>query len=318
MKFILLAKNTWWDSLTYQEQVDYIKEHENTKFKVNKKPGDKAEPKNKFVPVDHAANRSKEDQLVFDHAKKEGVAIPPAWKNVHFHGKQGNEKGIVAEGTDAKGRRQRLENPEYREKQIRAKHEKIRENLSPKMPKIISYLKKNIGNGDEYAALYLLTQTAFRIGDKGDGKSDKTFGGSNLQGRHVKVNPDTNEIEFDFIGKGGVRQQHKLKDKLLANIFLEKETHDDETIFSNTNPEQIRKLWKKLGGDKVHDIRSHIATQEAKKVVDKFGEVTTAKEYKALLKAASEAAAKKLGNKPAESLKTYIDHAIFDHINLEQ
>lgn len=325
-KLITLAKEEWWDSLTREEQLKYLEKNEGSKYANKVKPAETKHtsigvPKDKTQHINKLPiiERSVEDKKVFELAKQDGVAIPPAWRNVSYYSKEGNEKGIVAEGTDGKGRKQRLENAEYRENQIKLKHQKISETLTPKMPKIIAHLKRNMQNDpDTYGALYLLTQTAFRIGDKGDGKSDKTFGGSNLQGRHVKTNPDNDVIEFDFIGKGGVRQQHTIKDKLLANIFKEKETHEDESVFSNTNPDQIRKLWKKLGGDKVHDLRSHLATVEAKKVLDKFGPVTTQKEYKSLLKAASEAAAKKLGNKPAESLKTYIDQSIFDHINIDE
>lgn len=327
-QLIVIAKDNngddWWESLSYNEQVDYLEEHKDSKRKITKSENDSdnsTDSKNKLlinVPGKKEPpkyNRSTEDQAVFDKAKSEGVAIPPAWSKVNYYGTNGNEKGVIAEGTDSKGRKQRLENSAYRDGKIKEKHAKIRETLSPKMPKIIKSLKAKAaeGNSEEAKVLYLITQTAFRIGGKGDGKSEKVFGASTLQGRHVTVEGDT--VIFDFIGKGGVHQHHAIKDPIIAKMVSGKAA--DENLF-NTNEDKVRDLWKKYGGDKVHDIRSHIATEEAKKVINKIGQVSNAKEYKALLKAASEAAAHKLGNKPAESLKTYIDNSVFDNVNINE
>lgn len=52
------------------------------------------------------------DQTARRAARAEGVAIPPAWTDVVYHGK---DKGVIAEGRDEKGRKQRSENPEYRQ-----------------------------------------------------------------------------------------------------------------------------------------------------------------------------------------------------------
>lgn len=303
----------WWDEFSKEEQESYIEEHPNSKFAKQIKTGESKSLKPITTkPVIPA--KSVEDQEVFDKAKSEGVAIPPAWTKVSYYGTEGNEKGVIAEGTDSKGRKQRLENSDYRDGKIKEKHTKIRESLSPKMPKITKQLKAAsiLGDNEEAKVLYLITQTGFRIGGKGDGKSDQAFGASTLKGRHASVDGDT--VTFNFVGKGGVEQNHTIKDPVIASYVKDKEA--DENLFLTTE-DKVRNEWKKYGGDKVHDIRSHVATEEAKKVIKKFGEVKNAKDYKALLKQASEAAAHKLGNKPAESLKTYIDASVFDSINLD-
>lgn len=309
-KEIALEENeSWWDTLSRQEQINYLKEHKNSKFKGKVKPAYEDETK------------SKEDREALKAAIDDGVSIPPAWVDIEYFGKEG-KNGVIAFGTDSQGRRQRVEKPEFREARIKEKHKRIREELSPKFPKIIRNLRAKAKDGDEAAlVLYMLMRTGFRIGDK-EGSSKirgvvfQTYGGSSLLAEHVKV--DGTKVHFNFLGKGGVLQEHTLRDPLLANAIKEKlETKEPTDKLFDTNVERIRDEWKSQGGDKVHDIRSHLATEEAKKVLETSEKPTTKREAQTLIRKAAEAAAKKLGNRPAESLRTYIDQTIFEGLDNE-
>jgi len=249
-------------------------------------------------------NKTPKDQKAFMQARKAGVAIPPAWTNIKYYPKPIN--GVLAEGTDAKGRRQRVEDASYRQGKIQEKHEKIQSELEPKFNRIVSKLKRDL-DAPESQVLYLITQTAFRIGDRPDSKTEHTaYGATSLLGKHVKVDGDT--TTFDFIGKEGVRQHHVVKDPLIAKYVQGKKP--DERLFP-VSVEKVRNKWKELGGDKVHDIRSLIATRIAKRIVDKSPTPTTRKELIELQKKAADLASKKLGNRPSEALNTYIDKRIF-------
>lgn len=303
------------------DQNKWIREHPNSKFakqriaqpieKINKaRDADKkkklAERKKqadaRFMEI--MKTKSPKDRKAFIAARKAGVAIPPAWTNVIFYGKP--ENGKLAEGTDEKGRRQRVEDSNYRITKIREKHEKIQNNLEPKYDGIVRKLRNDLDNPASQV-LYLITKSGFRIGDKTDGKAKHTaYGAASLLGKHVKVNGEN--VTFDFIGKEGVRQIHTIKDKHIAKFVSGKKA--DEKIF-NVSVDKVRERWKDLGGDKVHDIRSLLATRIAKKVVEKNKKPENEKELKLLMKTAAEAASKVLGNRPSEALGTYIFSDVF-------
>jgi len=301
-----------WDS-TKQRQ--WLKEHPDSKFgqqsapvKLQKVKADKEEAFRKMLE-----SKSDSDKQAFIQARHNGVAIPPAWTHVKYFHEPVN--GVIAQGLDSKGRRQRLEDAAFREGKIAEKHKRIQDTLEPKFDSIVRKLRKQAESSVEAQVLYLITQTGFRIGGEGDGKTEHTaYGASNLLGKHVTVDGD--KVSFDFTGKEGVRQVHSVKDPLIAKMMANKQ--DDERIFQ-TNEEKIRKVWKALGGEKVHDIRSVLATRLAKKTLAKLipPEPKTKKELLDLQKKAAEVASKRLGNRPSEALNTYIDKNIFPKLEAQ-
>lgn len=291
------------------DQARWLKDHPDSKFgqntapvKLQKVSSDKEEAFKKMLET-----KSESDKQAFTQARHNGVAIPPAWTHVKYFHEPIN--GVIAQGLDAKGRRQRLEDASYREEKISEKHNRIQETLEPKFDSIVRKLRKQTESSVEAQVLYLISQTGFRIGGEGDGKTEhKAYGASNLLGKHVTVDGD--KVTFDFIGKEGVRQVHSIKDPTIAKMVANKQ--DDDRLFQ-TNEGKIRKAWKALGGEKVHDIRSVLATRLAKKTLSKLipPEPKTKKELATIQKKAAEVAAKKLGNRPSEALNTYIDKTIF-------
>jgi len=256
--------------------------------------------------------KTEQDQQQFTAAHKDGFAIPPAWTNVQYFGKSG-QNGIIAQGTDAKGRKQRLEDPKYRAAKIAEKQERIANNLSPRMPKITDELRKSANSGNQEAeVLYLITQTGFRIGGIGDGKAkEQAFGATTLTGDHVRV--DGSKVMFNFPGKHGVQQIHEVDDPIIAKMM--KGVKPGEKIFKTTDA-KVRQAWKKYGGEKVHDIRSYVATQTAKKAIESIipPKPHNEKEMRKLQMEVATIAAKKLGNRPEESLATYINPHVFEAV----
>lgn len=286
----------------------FVAEHDDKR--IAKHP-DKPAPK-KLTPeerfAEHMAKKTPQDAAAFQAAKADGVAIPPAWTGVSYYGKDAQD-GKMATGTDAAGRRQTLETPGYREKQIELKHERIQANLAPIFPAAVDKLRAAAKGGDVASqVLYLITQTAFRIGGKGDGKSKHVaYGASTLLGEHAVV--VGNVVTFDFPGKHGVRQQHVVTDSVIADMFRGKAP--GEKVFK-TSDAKVRAAWKAVGGEKVHDIRSVLATQiAAREVAARVPpKPRTKKELHALEVDVSTVVAGVLGNNPSESLKTYIDYRV--------
>lgn len=254
------------------------------------------------------ASKSPEDAKAFRTAKADGIAIPPAWTNVVYHGK---DKNILAEGRDAKGRKQRAENPDYRQRISDENNARIARDLMPKIGKLRVQLKRDAMDGDEESkVLYLITQTGFRIGGKGDGKSkSEAFGASTLMGQHVHVEGDS--VTFDFPGKKGVQQKHTVNDKVIADMM--RGAKPGEPVFK-TRDTKVRDAWqKRYGGYKVHDIRHVVATELADQELHKLipPPPKSDKERVKLKMTVAKTVGAKLGNNPAQSLQTYINPGIW-------
>lgn len=275
-----------------------------------KAPAAKLTPAERFDQ--RMAQKSPEDAAAFRAARADGIAIPPAWTRVIYYGKTPAD-GKMAVGYDGVGRKQTLESPAYRERQIALKHERIRTNLAPIWPHAVATLREAARHGDEASkVLYLITQTGFRIGGRGDGRSrHAAYGASTLLGEHVSVSGNT--VSFQFPGKHGVGQNHQITDPVIAAMF--RDAQPGRRVFTASDA-KVRAAWKAVGGEKVHDIRSLLATQIAARELDARVPPmpATAKARAALVNGVATVVAKTLGNNPAESLKTYIDHTVFERI----
>ena len=253
------------------------------------------------------------DAESFRKARKDGIAIPPAWTNVVYYGKDEN---IRAKGRDAAGRVQTAENPEYRTRVSAENNARISRELWPAFDELKDRVRADAEAGNEEAkVLHLIMQTGFRIGGTGDGKAkEKAYGASTLMGEHVTIDGDL--VTFKFTGKKGVKQDHQVRDPLLAEWL--KDSEPGKPLFS-TRDTKVRDAWqKKYGGTKVHDIRHVIARQRAE---EKIAELIppppkNEKEKKKVVTMAAEYAASFLGNNPSETLGTYIDPQIWESIEV--
>lgn len=257
--------------------------------------------------------KNKTDAEVFREAKADGISIPPAWTQVTYYGAT---QDIIAEGRDLVGRKQRMENPEYRKRISAENNARITRDLKPRMQQLRERLREDAIAGDEQSkVLYLISLTGFRIGGRGDGRSKvQAFGASTLRGEHVSVEGDT--VTFDFPGKKGVRQQHTVTDPVIAGMM--QEAKSGHAIFT-TRDSKIRDAWKsKYGGEKVHDLRHVVATEIAEKELINSvpPRPKTEREKKRLIKSIAKTAAKKLGNNPSQTLGTYIDPRLWDRLKV--
>lgn len=259
------------------------------------------------------ATKTPADAKAFRSARADGIAIPPAWTEVSYHGKGAD---ILAAGRDAKGRKQRAENPEYRQRISDANNARITKDLIPRMPEIRKKLRADaIAGNEEAKVLYLISLTGFRIGGKGDGKAkEQAFGASTLTGDHVKVDGDT--VTFNFPGKHGVKQEHSVTDPVVAKMM--KGAQPGKPIF-NTKDAKVRAAWQdQYGGEKVHDIRHVVASEIAKAEINKLipPPPRNEKDRKKLIMEVSTTAAKTLGNNPSQTLGTYIDPRLWDRVKV--
>lgn len=215
-------------------------------------------------------------------------------------------------GTDSKGRQQA---PRSEAATKRAKAEKFlrNEEFHAALPAIRERLEADLGgkNAEEAAVLSLIDKTGFRIGgDDETGADVKAYGASTLNSSHVKVDGD--KIEFNFTGKKGVQQSHVLHDPKLAAMLAPRVANGGNLF--DTNDSKTGKYLKNISGNdsfKNKDFRTNVARETATKAVQSMPVPATMAELKKARMDVATIVARKLGNNPSESLKSYIPPKVF-------
>lgn len=179
---------------------------------------------------------------------------------------------------------------------------------------ILHEVEQQAEDGIEAASvLRLIAHTGFRVGgNPGLSGKHEAFGATTLKPEHVKIDGDT--ISFDFIGKAGVPQKHSIVNPKIARD-LEKRMGRDRLF--DVNDRGMRKFLKAItaGSDfKIHDFRTWVATDAAKKVIEAHPAPTDAQEFAVIYKLAIQAAASKIGDTTAVTEQSYVDPNLFDGI----
>jgi DNA topoisomerase I len=144
-----------------------------------------------------------------------GLVIPPAWRGVWICSDPFGH--IQAVGTDAAGRRQYLYHPHWRKRRDREKFEEMVRfaRALPELRRTVARHLRRRGCGRERVlacAVRLLDRGFFRIGTDGYAEENQTYGLATLERRHVRLEPASGVIRFDYASKGGKRRLHWVAD----------------------------------------------------------------------------------------------------------
>jgi DNA topoisomerase-1 len=145
------------------------------------------------------------------------LRIPPAWRDVHIAADA--RSAIQAWGFDARGRRQYRYHDRAVERGTLRKFHRIRQ-MAHDLPRIRRALHvdaRRTGSDRETVAalvLLLIIEGFFRVGGERYVRENRTFGITTLRKTHVGV--DGGCIEFDYRGKGRIRQRQVVVDEWLA------------------------------------------------------------------------------------------------------
>lgn len=136
------------------------------------------------------------------------LVIPPAWEQVTINSSP--RAKIQATGYDAKGRKQYIYNPKYRQQQDDLKFDRIIRfaNRLEHMRRVTGqHLRKRKLNRDKVLAtmVRLLEAAFFRPGNEYYRKANQSFGLTTLRSRHLEIRG--NEMIFTFRGKSGQEQE---------------------------------------------------------------------------------------------------------------
>ena len=251
-------------------------------------------------------------------ARIKRLAIPPAWTEVWICPKQNGH--LQATGRDARGRKQYRYHPHWREVRDENKYSRMLEfaRALPKMRKRIKadLRKSGLPREKVLAAVIKILETGLiRVGNDEYARSNKSFGLTTMQDRHVDVNGGT--IRFQFRGKSGKFHKIDIQDRHLAKIVANCQAIPGQELFqyidergkprditSTDVNEYLREITQSDFTAK--DFRTWGGTVLAAMALREFEKFDTKTQAKKNLVRAIEAVAQRLGNTPAICRKCYI------------
>jgi DNA topoisomerase-1 len=201
------------------------------------------------------------------------IYIAPAYDNVKIN-KCSKDK-VLAIGVDVKGRKQYIYNPAYIQAAMDNKYKKLI-NFGNNYKCIMSRVNKDMISFDDSKKkqiamiLKMMDECNFRVGNEKYAKENNSFGACTLENQHIKVGKES--VTIDFIGKEGVRNTCRVKNKrLIKNLRTRKKQLDKkDRIFSyrsnakyyNVSAGDVNRYLKQFGDFSAKNFRTWTANTD--------------------------------------------------------
>jgi DNA topoisomerase-1 len=265
------------------------------------------------------------DPILMDYFKS--LVIPPAWTGVIINNSP--RAKILATGYDAKGRKQYIYNPSFRQKKESEKFDRILRFAAQleHMRRVTGqHLRKRKPTREKVLAtmVRLLDTAFFRPGNDYYSKSNKSYGLTTLRSRHLTIDGD--EMIFSYKGKSGQEQEKRIVDERLTKIVKELDElpgyeifkyYDENGVLQDVKSNHLNEYIREVMGDEfsAKDFRTWAGTVIAAIALRELGAVEE-KDQKTLRKNIRDAVvsvSEKLGNTPAIARSSYIDPRVIEH-----
>lgn len=268
-----------------------------------------------FTYTDHNGETVR-DKEVLERIK--ALVIPPAWQNVWIspypHGH------LQVTGTDARGRKQYRYHPDWNKIRNQSKFYRLRR-FALALPSIRQQVEKDLKRKglpyEKVVALVvkLIELTNIRIGNDAYKKLYGSFGLTTLRDKHVKFKGEA--VDFEFVGKKGVKHKIKLQSRRLANLVKRcKEVpgyelfqyYDDDGNHHSIGSADVNSYIKEITGEDftAKDFRSWAGSLNALCAFHEIGEHTNMTDCKKKIVSVLDSVAKKLGNTRTVCKKYYV------------
>jgi DNA topoisomerase-1 len=252
------------------------------------------------------------------------LAIPPAYTDVWICPYPNGH--IQATGRDARRRKQYRYHPKWREVRDETKFGRMLA-FSEVLPKIRARIEKDLqqpGLTREKVlatVVRLLECTRIRVGNDEYTKTNRSFGLTTLQDRHVEVSGSS--VRFEFRGKSGKVHKVTLSDRRLARIVQRCQALPGEDLFQYEDDEGVR---QSIGSGDVNDYIREISGQEftakdfrtwagtlmAVAALTEAGAWSTQRQAKSNVLRAIDQVAEQLNNTRAVCRKYYVHPAVLE------
>jgi DNA topoisomerase-1 len=254
----------------------------------------------------------------------QSLVIPPAWTDVWI---SASPRGhIQATGRDAKGRKQYRYHPRWRNHREESKFGRLVD-FACALPTIRAQVESDLhrhGLPREKvlaAVVALLERTRFRVGNDEYARSNKSFGLTTLQDRHVDAG--TTAVRFKFRGKSGKEHTVTLHDRRLARIVKRCQDlpgqrlfvyEDDDGVIHKVGSADVNSYLREITGADytAKDFRTWAGTVIAASVLRHLPVADSEAGKNRDMLAAVDAVAEELGNTRAVARQSYIHPAIFE------
>ncbi len=246
------------------------------------------------------------------------LAIPPAWTSVWICATADGH--IQATGRDSRNRKQYKYHPEWQRARDEVKFDRL---LSfarglPALRKTVSTHMAERGLGRQKVlatVVHLLETTLIRVGNREYARSNKSYGLTTLEDRHVSL--AGSEIRFKFRGKTGKEWKLKVSDRRVARIIRACQElpgqnlfqyEDDEGNVRQVTSADVNDYLREIAGTDftAKDFRTWAGTVLAAMALREFALVDAKAATKANVRRAIETVASRLGNTAAICRKCYI------------
>ena len=280
-----------------------------------------------FEFVDEDGNRVEEPEVL---QRIDELAIPPAWQDVWVCPYPMGH--LQATGIDARGRKQYLYHPKWRERRDQEKFDSMVDfarSLPRMRERVADDLDSDWLSREQVLAcsVRLLDRGFFRVGGEDYAVENETYGLATIRKEHVRLSGGT--LTFDYPAKSGQRRVQSIVDEPVYDILAalkrrrggepELLAYKQGTRWRDIKSADINTYVKEVtGGDfSAKDFRTWNATVLAAVALAVSGPAATLS--KTARKRAKVRAVKEvshyLGNTPAVCRASYIDPRIFDRFD---
>ncbi|HUR94382.1 MAG TPA: hypothetical protein VMY76_07350 [Gemmatimonadales bacterium] len=257
-------------------------------------------------------------------ARIRSLAIPPAYTDVWICPTANGH--LQATGRDARGRKQYRYHPRWREVRDETKFGRML-SFSEALPRLRKRLEVDLARPglprDKVLAtiVRLLECTAIRVGNDEYARSNRSFGLTTLQDRHVEISGS--KLRFEFRGKSGKTHRVALSDRRLANIVARCQALPGADLFQYEDDDggqvaigsgDVNEYLREITGEDftAKDFRTWAGTLQAVAALEAAGPAASEREAKAAILRAIDQVAEQLNNTRAVCRKYYVHPAVLD------
>lgn len=252
------------------------------------------------------------------------LKIPPAWKNVWICPSVTGY--LQATGIDARGRKQYIYHPRWRQACQENKFSKLAD-FARSLPKIRGRVKgdlNRIGLDKEKilaTVIWLLEHTFIRVGNEEYAKENDSFGLTTLRNKHAKVWGE--KISFQFKGKSGVYHSISINHPGVSKVIkqcielpgYEIFQYIDEAGFRHAiDSEQVNLYLKEVTGEDItaKEFRTWGGTTLAADTLNHLGFHQGKDSFEKNIRETVRIVSRSLGNTPKICRNYYIHPAVVE------
>ncbi|MDO8413252.1 MAG: DNA topoisomerase IB [Gallionellaceae bacterium] len=256
------------------------------------------------------------------------LAIPPAWNDVWICPDPDGHIQVTAR--DARGRKQYLYHPSYREARDQSKFRRMLE-FSEILPALRQRVERDLRAGELTrrqllaTVVRLLDRTLIRVGNDEYARENKSYGLTTMRKKHVRVQGTL--LRFSFRGKSGVEHCISLNDRRLARIVQRCQDLPGQEMFQYLDTfgqrkpifsDDVNEYLRVVSGRDItaKDFRTWGGTMVAAVELRAMGPATSRSEADRNIVRALDAVAERLGNTRAMCRKYYVHPALLSAYHL--